>query len=384
MPLLAAGLGWTRVDDTGEIEIFHDVRTKTIAERRSIDVDPALILWSSGSTRTPRGIVLQHAGLMATIRANIRALDLIDGDRTLVVLPVAHAYGLIHQCLCHLAIGATIYLPKVPVMASALCKDIEELRITTMAAVPTLLAILLKGRQVTRRACPTLRLLTIGAGGTDPLVIQQAAEAFPNTELALTYGLTEAGPRVSTHFVGRGKASPQKYDAVGGCIGLPLPNIEVTLRPNGGRDEICVRGSSVMRSYAAEPYREGKDRLIGTGDWGEIWDEKLFYRGRRDRAINRGGVLVSPETIESVLKQHPSIMTARVRREKHQFWGEVPVAVISFKRGIPKPSLDEIKRFCSERLDEAEIPSDITVERQEDGVPSKERDMLSLFAAGLL
>src|SRR5215467_10338707 len=110
-----------------------------------VDVDPALILWTSGSGGPPKGAVFQHFALLGNIRSNICALGLQDDDRTLVLLPLSHAYALVHQCLCHLAIGATVCLVKGPVLPAALCRHMEEARITTLAVVPPLLRVLLEG-----------------------------------------------------------------------------------------------------------------------------------------------------------------------------------------------------------------------------------------------
>ena len=318
---------------------------------RTIDVDPALILWTSGSTGSPRGVVLQHSAILSNIRSNIAALGLQDDDRTLVVLPIAHAYGLIHQCLCHLAIGGTLCLPDSPLLGPSVCRLLRDWRITTLSAVPPLLGILVEETTRTRSTYPELRLITIGAARVDRGMLEQALALFPGVQLAITYGLTEAGPRVSTHFVQEGQVDPAH-------VGSPLSNVEICIRKRrDGAQETCVRGRSIMRSYADEAFDEGADYLLHTADRGELRNGDLYVHGRLDRTINRGGELVSAEAIEAILLRYPGIVAARVEAEPHSFWGQVPVARIVFGKGRPLPSLEALHRFCANLLPPSEVPT---------------------------
>ena len=168
-----------------------------------VDVDPALILWSSGSTGRPRGVVLQHHAVLANLWANVRALGYRDDDRTLLALPLSHAYPLVHQCLCHLAIGATVCIPPTPLVGPILSRAIEDFSITTLTTVPPLLRILVEGVRRDKRPHSGLRLVTVGAGRADPAIVQDFLRLLPLTQLVITYGLTEAGPRVSSRGISR-------------------------------------------------------------------------------------------------------------------------------------------------------------------------------------
>jgi long-chain acyl-CoA synthetase len=337
-----------------------------------IDIDPALIIWSSGSTRAPRGVVLQHRAVLSNIRANVRSLSLRDEDRTLVVLPVAHAYALIHQCLCHLSIGATLCCPRQPLLAPSLCRQLEEAEITTLTTVPAMLKILVEGLRVTKRSCQCLRLVTVGAGRVSRETLAEAIDLLPSAQFAITYGLTEAGPRVATNFVDRNQIDPT-------CIGSPLPNVEIRLRPlKNGSSEIFLRGSAIKRCYADEPWDEGNDSILRTADLGETCDGRFYVRGRLDRSINRGGVLVAPEAIESVLLRHPEVRSAFVKAQPHPFWGEVPAAVVTLQKGSQQ-TVEDLRRFCSRWLSTVEMPGDFVLTHDTTIGSVKDQKMLALF-----
>jgi acyl-CoA synthetase (AMP-forming)/AMP-acid ligase II len=198
-----------------------------------------------------------------------------------------------------------------------------------------------------------LRLITIGAARADRATLEQALALFPAVRFAITYGLTEAGPRVSTHFVELGHLDASR-------VGSPLPNVEICLRTRSdGTQETCVRGHSTMRSYADEVFEEGTDYLLHTADRGELRNGDLYLQGRLDRTINRGGELLSAEAIEEVLLRYPGIAVVRVEAEAHSFWGQVPVARIVFCKDRPLPSLETLHRFCADRLSASEVPARI-------------------------
>ncbi|MEJ2010484.1 MAG: fatty acid--CoA ligase family protein, partial [Acidobacteriota bacterium] len=318
-------------------------------------MDPALIVWTSGSTGRPRGVVLQHHAVLANMWANIRSLGYRDDDRTLLALPLSHAYPLVHQCLCHLALGATVCIPPTPLVGPILCRALENFSITTLTTVPPLLRILVEGLRRGRRSHSSLRLVTVGAGRADPAVVRDFLRLLPATQLVITYGLTEAGPRVSSSVVDREHINSE-------CVGTPLPNVEVrTSSEDGAGQRILLRGRSLMRSYADDPWVEGTDATFCTADLGELEGGKLYFRGRVGRAINRGGVLVAAEEVERVLLEHPAVVSARVEREEHSFWGEIPVATVCLRPGAESVTPAELDRFCAERLPSFGRPTRIEV-----------------------
>jgi acyl-CoA synthetase (AMP-forming)/AMP-acid ligase II len=337
-----------------------------------IDVDPALILWSSGSSAASRPVTLQHRALLANMRANVRSLDYRDEDRTLVVLPVTHAYALVHQCLSNLMIGASVYLSPAPVLGPTLTAQLEEHAITTLTTVPPVLYLLVDGLKRRPRTLEHLRLLTVGAAAVAPSLVEAAKQLLPRTRVAITYGLTEAGPRVCTHFVDELPYAAQ-------CVGSALPNVEVILKPVPEGTEITVRGSSIMRGNESGAGGEGADETVDTGDIGELQEGRLYVRGRRRRTINRGGYAVEPQAIVRALLSHPAVLQAWVCSEPHALWGEVPVATVLLDESAVLDAA-ELHAFCRERLPAQERPARIVLARGEADVPSKGAGLLGLFA----
>jgi len=342
------------------------------ALRSVIDLDPALIMWSSGSTRSSRGAVFQHHAVLANIWANIKALGYRDCDRTLLVLPLAHAYGLIHQCLCHLAIGGTVSIPSSPLTPPMLVRALDRFKTTTMATVPPILELLVSGIERLGRVPATLRLVTVGAARARAACIEKLQKEMPHIQLAITYGLTEAGPRVSTNFLKPGL--PDTH-----CVGFPLPNTEIVIRSShGGQQEICVRSRSAMQSYSDLSSQAETAGTLPTGDYGELRDGQLHVYGRLRRAVNRGGLTIPVEAIEEVLGSCPGVKLAIVEAAPHPFWGEVPIATVYLDGSTGSVTARDLQDLCARRLPEPERPAQIIISNErEPGPRPKEEHLLS-------
>ena len=178
-------------------------------------------------------------------------------------------------------LGATVYLSSSPIVAPALWGCLQREKITTLTIVPTLMPVVLEALR-TRDPLQHLRLLSIGAGHTSAELLADLAPLLPNTTIALTYGLTEAGPRVSTNFLKGGSFDTRS-------IGVPLPNVEVRLagatEPAG---ELLVRSRANSNRSAEELFAEGEDGTVRTGDIARLSNGALLIEGRLRRALNRG------------------------------------------------------------------------------------------------
>lgn len=340
----------------GSLHLLFSGGSSVIADQDStplIDLDPALVLLTSGSTGFARGVVLAHHAILANLRSNIASLDLRDDDRTLAILPLSHAYALVHQCLCHLMIGATVCLLPSTLAAPMLHRYLASFRITTLSTVPPVLQMLVAGLKRSKSSLPALRLVTVGAAFADRQAVTDFLALLPHTRLAVTYGLTEAGPRVSTHFVEPDERfNPER-------VGLPLPNVALSLHHDqDGRKEIVVRSRAAMSGYLADLDNRVNEppSQVRTGDTGYLSEGELFLKGRHDRIINRGGTLVGAEQIESVLLAHPAIASGRVEAEEHPFWGEVPVATVTLAPGAKNIDEGKLKEYCASCLSVEERP----------------------------
>ncbi len=333
---------------------------------RIIDLDAALILRTSGSTGSSRSVLFQHHAILANLWSNIGAMRYADSDRTLVVLPLHHAYALVHQALCHLAIGGTVVIPRPPLLPPRLWQELKSSRATNVSTVPAIARFLAQGLAASRAALPDLRLVTIGAARVPAEVLLDLRRLLPHARIAVTYGLTEAGPRVATKFIDSGEIDPC-------CVGTPLPNVDVIIGGDRSAEEIVVRSRSVACAPASSCF---EPRELKTGDIGAFQGGEIRLAGRAAPTINRAGVTIAAEAIERVLGEHPVVEDVRVHAAADGLWGEVPVATVTLADGGAVTE-SELLLFCASRLPREECPSRITFASR---MLSKEGSLLAQFA----
>jgi o-succinylbenzoate---CoA ligase len=277
---------------------------------------PFAVLWSSGSTGSPRGTVLSLDNFLASAQGAREVLDLRPTDAWLASLVPAHVGGL--ALLLRAAILGCRAVLTGDFDAATVSAAIDEGEVTHVSLVPTMFRRLLDLRG-DRPPPPSLRAILLGGAPAPPDLLERALRAgFP---VATTYGLTEAASQVAT-------APPWRVRERPGTVGLPLPGLELRIDPVDG--EILVRGPTVGsgRFGSSEPLvdREG---WLRTGDLGTIdSDGCLRVTGRRSDRIISGGVNVEPLEVERVLLQHPRIVDALVLGVPDPEWGERVHALI--------------------------------------------------------
>ena len=324
-----------------------DMRVESVTRPASRALPAGLLLWTSGTTGHARAVVLSVRGLAWNARANARALGLTAEDRTLVLLDHCYCYALVHQVLSHLIVGASATVGIKPETLRA--AGLDRLRdATVLAAVPTLWQWLLIAPGLLDHIHP--RLLTLGGARTDRRLIEATANRLPDTRIAITYGLTEAGPRVTT---GDGVES---LDRPVGWVGSKLPGISVVTGDDG---ELLVTSPSNRRGYIEGGEYVADGGPVKTGDVADLLpDGTIVIRGRIGRAISRGGFLVSPEEVEAVLLRHPSVTDAMVVGTPHRTLGESVRAVVVIDPSRPCTKSD-LLAMCRRSLGHPWVPSEV-------------------------
>lgn len=296
---------------------------------QSVEPDDGTFIWisSSGTTHSPKVISLSHRGTLFNIQANVKSLKLSEKDTTLLILPLAYSYGLIGQFLSHLYAGAKIIIPvnngslrtnfkQIPFIPSLIQKE----KITTLFTVPTVIrtlnSILSHIPSITKQLSQ-LRLLTIGGGSIDSFNLERILENISKTSIAVTYGLCEAGPRVSTCFVHETRLHSRS-------VGHPIEGVSVNIvddhgdeLPNGQEGEVRVTSPSVMKGYILNGTNNHcfiPEMKIDTGDLGKLSEDGFLYiLGRKEQALSIDGLRVMPNQVQNIVYRHADVLHVFVR-----------------------------------------------------------------------
>lgn len=333
------------------------------------DVDPsrrAMILYTSGTTSRPKGVVTTHGNLAAMITALIEAWGWTQEDRILLVLPLHHTHGIVNVLLCALWDGATCeVLPKFD--AEAVWHRFVEHPLTLFMAVPTIYARLIAAWDVADEAmqqrwsaaCRKLRLMVSGSAAL-PVSVLAMWERISGHRLLERYGMTEIGMALSNPL--HGERRP-------GFVGLPLPGVEIRLvdeaenvvEGEGQSGEIQVRGPNVFLEYWQRP--DATADAFTTDGWFRTGDmamrEDGYYRilGRNSvDIIKTGGEKVSALEIEEVLRTHPSIRECAVVGVEDAAWGERVCAAVICTADAAL-TLDALRAWAKERLAPYKVPT---------------------------
>jgi malonyl-CoA/methylmalonyl-CoA synthetase len=335
---------------------------KISSERR------AMILFTSGTTSRPKGVVSTHANITAQIISLVEAWGWSADDSILLCLPLHHVHGIINVVSCALWSGATCrMLPRFD--ANAVWDSIANGAITLFMAVPTVYAKLIAvwdaaspaRRQRLTEACGRLRLMVSGSAALPVSTLQRWKEISGHTLLE-RYGMTEIGMALS---------NPLRGERVPGSVGTPLPNVEVQLVAEDGKPippgisgEIEVRGPSVFAEYWGKPeatrdaFRDGWFR---TGDTAVVENGRYRILGRTNVDILKtGGHKVSALEIEEALREHPAVAECAVVGVADPEWGERVAAAVVLHEGDVL-DLSSLRAWAKELLAIHKVPSRLLV-----------------------
>jgi malonyl-CoA/methylmalonyl-CoA synthetase len=323
----------------------------------------ALILYTSGTTSKPKGVVTTHRNIQAQVMSLIAAWEWSAEDYILHVLPLHHIHGIINVLTCALWAGARCQmLPRFDaeeVWARFLKEDL-----TLFMAVPTIYVKLIAAweaasperQKAMSQACTKLRLMVSGSAAL-PVSVLEKWHQISGHVLLERYGMTE---------IGMGLSNPLRGRRVPGHVGTPLPGVEVRLVDDDGQEvwlgtpgEIEVRGPGVFLEYHNRPEatREAfHNGWFRTGDVAVVEDGNYRILGRKSvDIIKTGGFKVSALEIEEVLRERPDVQECAVVGVEDPEWGERVCAAI-----VPRPGRDPspelIQRWARDRLAAYKVP----------------------------
>jgi len=334
--------------------------------------DPAVILYTSGTSGRPKGVVHSQRNMVAIsdyhrfTDAMLAAFagqppsDAPSDRRYLVTAPLFHIASLHNLVIPRLVTGAAAVFPHGAFEVGRVLNLVERERVTNWAAVPTMASRLLD-HDVSQHDLSSLGALSLNSAPSSPALLASLREKIPSLQFALTtsYGLTESGTAATV-------ATPLDLVADDASVGRPIFGVAVEIRdaegavvPDGEEGEICIRSPYVMLGYwndeAATAKAIDSARWLRSGDFGTVTDGRLTVSGRRTDLILRGGENVYPTEIENVLSEHPAVAECAVFGVAHPDLGQEVAAVVVAEPGAVEP--DELRDFVAARLAYFKVPA---------------------------
>jgi HIP---CoA ligase len=309
--------------------------TRVEVERRSAALapdDPSDILFTSGTTGVPKGVVMTHGRTLIVATDWVAMTGLHAGDVYLQVNPYFHMFGLKAGILASLASGATM-LPEPIFDVDRVLARVAAERVTVLPGPPTLYQSILDHPQRAQHDLSSLRVAVTGSADIPVELIRRVGDELPFSNIVTGYGLTEAGTACAT-------SADDDAEAVATTVGRPRPGFELRLVADDGNDvesghsgEVLLRGGSIMAGYLDDPEETQKvlsaDGWLRTGDLGALDAVgRLRIVGRVKDMFIVGGFNVYPAEIENALLRHPAVLQAAVIGIPDHRLGEVGMAFV--------------------------------------------------------
>ncbi len=359
------------IDDAADIsgnEIAWEAFAALAAEPldpapRGIDIDLAMLVYTSGSTGQPKGVMMTHKNIEHAANSITTYLRMTPDDVVLSVLPLAFDYGLYQLLMC-VKKGATLVLEKSFAFPQKILPLLASENITGFPLVPTMAALIVQLRNFKPEWAASVQFLTNTAAALPPAHIQKLREMFPNARVYSMYGMTES--KRCTWL------PPEQLDIRPDSVGIAIPFTEAWVADDDGKPlppntvgELVVRGGHVMQGYwrnaeatdkALKPGRYPWEKVLHTGDLFRADDEGfLYFVGRKDDIIKSRGEKVSPKEIENVLYALPGIREAAIVGVPDEILGRALKAILVIEEGFTVTPRDVVAH-CSARLEDFMVP----------------------------
>ena len=335
-------------------------KDESVALAQLPDIDTsrnAMILYTSGTTNKPKGVVTTHDNLEVQISTLVKAWEWSASDKTMCVLPLHHVHGIINVVCCSMWSGASCRFID-GFSAEEIFKLFEEGEINVFMAVPTIYYKLITHwesltadkQQSLTKAMSAFRLMVCGSAAL-PVSVMEKWKIISTHTLLERYGMTEIGMAVSNPYHGERRA---------GYIGMPLPGVDVKLvdenynEVNAGEPgEIIVKGENVFKEYWNKPEATAKeftaDGWFKTGDVAVVEDNYYRIMGRSSvDIIKSGGYKISALEIEEELRKHDAIADCAVVGIPNDEWGELIVSALVLNDKAL--NTDELNKWLRERM----------------------------------
>jgi len=326
--------------------------------------DLAALMFTSGSTGSPKGVMVSHRNIECNSRDIISYLELTSRDRVLVVLPFHYCFGasLLHT---HLMAGGSVVLNNsFKLYPETVLQEMQQKECTGFAGVPSTYQILLRKSRFRELSFPALRWFQQAGGKLPDPQIAEILAAFPEIRYYLMYGQTEGTARLSY-------LPPEHLADKLGSIGRGLPSTRLeVVKPDGKpvtsgsaeTGEIVAEGDNITLGYWNDPVETAKyfrNRKLHTGDIARVDEDGFIYVVEREREmIKSGGNRVSSKEVENVIAKMPQVVEVAVIGAPHELLGE---AIKAFIVPVPGSTLTtpEVKEHCRKYLPAFKVPEEV-------------------------
>jgi fatty-acyl-CoA synthase len=350
---------WRGIHESGRSVTMDELDAVTA----SMDVDdPVNIQYTSGTTGSPKAVVLTHHNILNNARFAASEMRFTKLDRLAVPVPFYHCFGMVLSNLLCLSVGACVVIPCEHFDALQVLQSIEAEGCTAVHGVPTMFIAELEHPHFHEFDLSTLRTGIMAGAPCPSALMKRVMEQMHCQEILIGYGQTEASPL--THVTSRDDSMERRINTVG--KNLPHQEVKIVAPesrrtvPFGAVGEVCFRGYHIMKGYYrdAKATREAVDEngWLASGDLGSM-DRDGYVRitGRRKEMIIRGGENIYPREIEDVIFTHPKVMEVAVFGVPDDLYGEQVMAWVQLH-----PDQDaeeqEIRDYCREHLAHFKIP----------------------------
>jgi len=322
--------------------------------------DLTMILYTSGTTGKPKGVMLSHTNLVENAKSIIKYLRLSSRDRMMVILPFYYSYG-ISLITTHIRVGATLVIDNRFLYPNVILDTMEKEETTGLAGVPSNFAILLRKSAIRKYKLSKLRYVTQAGGALAPEMIKEFVGIFPRIKFYVMYGQTEATARLTY-------LAPRFLKNKIGSIGKAVPGVKINILGEndkkvkaGQAGEIVASGPNVMLGYWNSPEETKavfRKEGLYTGDLARLDKDGFIYLvSRKKEMIKSGANRISPLEIEEVVCQMPGVLECAAVGIKDEILGEaIKLYVVKNGRDFTE---NDILRFCKINFSAYKVPKAI-------------------------
>ncbi|MDE2861056.1 MAG: long-chain-fatty-acid--CoA ligase [Chloroflexota bacterium] len=334
--------------------------------------DVTIVMFTAGTTGTPKGVMLSHNSFSSYILANVEPVDMEVAEKNILTVPLHHIAG-VQAVMAAIYGGRTLVLQR-QFDEEGWMKLVQDEQVNRAMMVPTMLKRLMDQPSFGSYDLSSLQVITYGAAPMPLEVIKKAIAEFPNTRFINAFGQTETASTITmlppdAHDIREGDPDYDKKMQRLGSIGKPLPDVEVRIVDEDGNDvplgengEIVARGERLMKGYWNRE-EATKETLRGgwlyTGDLG-YWDDEgfIFLSGRAKDFLKRGGEMIAPEEVEQIIMSHPAVDEAAIIGVPDIEWGERVRAIVVRKPGM-ELTMEDVVEHCRPRMAGFKRPEDV-------------------------